>query len=177
MSIAKQRAAIDLGVSTVGAAMQGDWVGVSIGLTAMAIPTVGSGEIKILKGIGEEVVEATAKQGAEQGGKLVYRGGSDSADNLTPRPGKDTDAGDPKRGLSTFDSLEKALRPGEKAQVIDTSKLTSCGAHCTPDGHVSLRPGTQEELEAWAKTRGTGDVHPLTKEVKEAVVGTVKRPQ
>jgi hypothetical protein len=45
---------------------------------------------------------------------LVYRRGSKFSDNLTPRPGIDPD------GLSVFDSLELAVNPGEKAQVIDT---------------------------------------------------------
>jgi hypothetical protein len=47
----------------------------------------------------------------------VYRRGSKFSDNLTPRPGIDTD------GLSTFETLEQAANPGEKAQVIDTTKL------------------------------------------------------
>ena len=48
---------------------------------------------------------------------LLYRRGSKFPDNLCPRPGLDGD------GLSTFDSLERAVDPGEKAQVIDTGKL------------------------------------------------------
>jgi RHS repeat-associated protein len=111
--------------------------------------------------------------GAGGGGNIVYRGGSRTPDNLTPRPGRDM-AGD-KRGLSTFETLEKATPPGGKAQAIDTSKLKCLGTHCTPDGHVSLRPGTQAELEEWAATKGTGTVHPYTQEVLDAVVETVRR--
>lgn len=48
--------------------------------------------------------------------RYVYRGGSNSADNLTPRL-SDTS------GLSTFDNLEAATPPGGKAQVIDTTRL------------------------------------------------------
>ena len=110
-----------------------------------------------------------------EGGKIVYRGGSRTPYNLTPRPGSDM-TGD-KRGLSTFDTLEKATPPGGKAQAIDTSKLTCLGAHCSPDGHVALRPGTQAELEAWGATKGTDSVHPYTQEVLDAIVETVRRPQ
>jgi hypothetical protein len=48
---------------------------------------------------------------------LLYRRGSKFPDNLCPRPGLELD------GLSTFDTLERAVDPGEKAQVIDTDKL------------------------------------------------------
>lgn len=109
------------------------------------------------------------------GGKIVYRGGSRTPDNLTPRPGSDLTGG--KRGLSTFDTLEAATGPGGKAQAIDTSKLKCLGAHCSPDGHVSLRPGSQAELEAWGAARGSGTVHPLSQDVLDAVVGTVRRPK
>lgn len=82
-----------------------------------------------------------ASAGAKGGGNIVYRGGSRTPDNLTPRPGRDMV--EEKRGLSTFDTLEEATPPGGKAQAIDTSVLKCLGAHCTPDGHVSLRPGAR----------------------------------
>jgi hypothetical protein len=104
---------------------------------------------------------------------LVYRRGSKFSDNLTPRPGIDLD------GLSTFDSLERAVKPGEKAQVIDTEKLQNLTAILNepPPGHVSLTlvPGDSQMLEAWARTRGTGVIHPLTREILDAIVDTVRR--
>lgn len=106
---------------------------------------------------------------------LVYRRGSKYADNLTPRPGMDSD------GLSTFDSLERAVGPGEKAQVIDTSKLRLLTAvrNEPPPGHVSLTlvPADPRLLAAWAATRGTGAVHPLTQDILDAIVDTVRRPK
>jgi RHS repeat-associated protein len=118
---------------------------------------------------------ASAQSGSagEQG--MVYRGGSRTDDNLTPRPGRDTQG--EKRGLSTWDSLDKAARPGEKAQVIDPSKLSRLETHRQADGHVSIRPATQAELDAWAATRGSGQGHPSTDEVRGAIVGEVRRPQ
>jgi hypothetical protein len=96
-------------------------------------------------------------------------------DNLTPRPGIDTE------GLSTFDSLEKAVDPGGKAQVIDTSKLNRLAVvpGVDPPGHVCLTvvPHDTQLLEEWAATRGTGIVHALTQEILDAIVDTVRRPK
>jgi RHS repeat-associated protein len=104
---------------------------------------------------------------------LVYRGGSATLNNLTPRPGIDT------TGLSTYDTLEAATPPGGKAQVIDTSKLKSLMANpdSPPPGHVSITPGTPEGVADWAASRGTGQAHPYTQEVQNAIVDTVKRPK
>jgi hypothetical protein len=106
---------------------------------------------------------------------LVYRRGSKFADNLTPRPGIDAD------GLSTFDSLERAADPGEKAQVIDTGKLRVLTAVPSepPPGHVTLTlvPTEPKFLNEWAAIRGTGKVHPLTQDILDAIVDTVRRPK
>jgi hypothetical protein len=92
--------------------------------------------------------------------------------NLTPRPGNDID------GLSTFTTPEKAAPPGGKAQKIDTSKLENVSVGETaPDGHVSLSAGTTEATAEWAATRGTDTTHPLTQEVKGAIVETVRNPK
>ncbi|MCP3139884.1 hypothetical protein LXT23_21405 [Pyxidicoccus sp. QH1ED-7-1] len=110
---------------------------------------------------------------AKEPPKLVYRQGSDTAQNMTPRPGLD------KKGLSTFETLEQAAKPGEKAQVIDTTKLRCLKAVCDPppEGHVSIKPETAEELADWASTRGSDTVHPWTQEVLDAIVDTVRRPK
>ena len=102
----------------------------------------------------------------------MYRGGSATPNNLTPRPGQDLD------GLSTFDSLEAAVGPGGKAQVIDTTKLNTLCATCTPPaGHVSISAGDAAANAEWAATRGTGTAHPATQEVMDAIVDTVRRPK
>jgi hypothetical protein len=77
---------------------------------------VGSGGLTGAIGwrVGQRLVPRTSE--AMKSG-VVYRGGSATARNLTPRPGIDT------TGLSTFDSLEAAAAPGEKAQVSDVSLL------------------------------------------------------
>jgi hypothetical protein len=106
---------------------------------------------------------------------LVYRRGSKFPDNLTPRLGIDLD------GLSTFDTLDKAVAPGGKAQVIDTSKLQRLTAVPTddPPGHVALMPVPADVnlMQAWASTRGSETIHPLTQEILDAIVDTVRRPK
>lgn len=108
----------------------------------------------------------------------VYRGGSNSSGNMTPRPGKDT-AG-PKRGLSTFQDAEKAAGPGGKAQAIDVEKLGPDLEAVLNDenGHVSIRPKGDPEaakLEAWAEQRGTDN--PLTDQVLQARTGEIRVPK
>ncbi len=112
-----------------------------------------------------------------EGLELVYRGGSATDDNLTPRPGKDTTG--PKRGLSTFDTPEKAAKTGAKYQIIDTDKLKRLKPHKDKSGHVSLRPATQKELDDWAASRGNPDKqpHPLTDETRRAIVGSGTIPK
>lgn len=104
---------------------------------------------------------------------LLYRRGSKFPDNFTPRPGIDVD------GLSFFDSLEKAADPGEKAQVIDADRLRSLTGTPSepPPGHVTLSPNDVTRLSEWAATRGTGAIHPLTQEILDAIVDTVRRPK
>ena len=81
-------------------------------------------------------------QGLELKAGYVFRGESATADNLTPRPGVDTN------GLSTFDSVEAATPPGGKAQVIDVGKLSSLSAvPDSPPGHVSLMPGLFNQIK------------------------------
>jgi RHS repeat-associated protein len=113
---------------------------------------------------------ASAAGGTRGTPSLIYRGGSNSARNLTPRPGDTT-------GLSTFDNAEAAFGNSNKAQVIDTTRLrnlcATCDAH--PPGHVTVAPRTAAELAEWSSTRGTETVHPLTKELMDAIVGEVRR--
>lgn len=99
---------------------------------------------------------------------FIYRQGSRTASNLTPRP-VDT------KGLSASNSLENA-RPGTN-QVIDVSKLEKLCAVCdnATTGHVSIRPRDMSQMQGWINSRGTDTVHPLTQELEAAVVGTVKK--
>jgi RHS repeat-associated protein len=115
------------------------------------------------------------------GSGLVYRGGSDQAKNFTPRPTQDTEG--PKRGLSTFQSPERALgRDGRKAQAIDVSKLGPNLEAVLNDeqGHVSIRPKNDpagDKLRAWAQLREQAHApNPLADEVRAARVGEVRRP-
>ncbi len=108
----------------------------------------------------------------------VYRGGSGTSQNLTPRLGSDTVG--PKRGLSTFQDLEKAATPGKKAQAIDVSKLGPDVEAVLNDenGHVSIRPKNDPDgakLAAWADQRGSEN--PLTDQVYQANIGEVVRPK
>lgn len=124
--------------------------------------------------------------------RLVYRSGSATDDNLTPRAGKDT-LGKPGQapGLSTFSLLELAVAPGGKAQAIDLDLLQwplqgieddpTNGGH---EGHVSIAPVNSDGridqglLEEWANTRGTDRAHALTELVRNALVETnVRRPR
>ena len=79
--------------------------------------------------------------------------GSATDNNLTPRPGKDTES-----GLST--SMDK---PIGKCQAIDVSKLEKSGLEATND------PGFIK-LKEWAYTRGTDVTHSFTQAVKNAII-------
>jgi RHS repeat-associated protein len=127
----------------------------------------------------EAKAEAKAETKAEQAAgnaadtpSVVYRGGSRTADNMTPRPGVDTG------GLSTFETLG-SFRPGTKVQVINVSKLKRLLAtpDAPPPGHVSIHPADLAEVADWAATRGTGQVHPYTQELLEAIIGEIRIPK
>jgi hypothetical protein len=104
---------------------------------------------------------------------VVYRGGSATPTNLTPRPGDTT-------GLSTFDNLEAAVQPGGKAQMIDVSRLKSplqAVSDPPPPGHVSIAPSDPVLISEWAAARGTETVHPFTQNVMNAIIDVVRRPK
>ncbi len=111
---------------------------------------------------------------------ILYIWGNLTANNFTPRPGKDT-TGRPgqKPGLSA----SATIPPGRKAQGIDIGKLrpplkaiaddTAQGG--TP-GHFAIVPVDDngavnvQQLEAWAASRDTGAAHPFTQSLFDAVV-------
>jgi len=114
-------------------------------------------KVKVLR----EAVEAVT----EKAGNFVFRGGSGTPTNLTPRP---QDIG----GLSgNVNSM-----PG-KNQVIDTSKLNQLCAVCDnlKTGHVSIKPKDMSQMQGWIDSRGTGTTHSLTQELMDAVVDQVKK--
>ena len=97
---------------------------------------------------------------------IVYRGGSKSNKNFTPRP-KDID------GLSTFNKPILG-----KNQVIDTSKLTNLEAVLDnpKSGHVSIRPKDKSKMQEWINSRDCEEsTHPFTKELQEDVIKVIKK--
>ena len=95
----------------------------------------------------------------------VYRQGSATNSNLTPRPGKDTTT-----GLST--TIEQ---PSGKFQTLDVAKLNDAGLEVIQDGnnHASVRPKNDpnfEKLREWADTRGTDNVSDYTIGCQNAIV-------
>src|SRR5205814_2380027 len=82
----------------------------------------------------------------------VYRLGSDTDQNLCPRPGIDDDAGSAGRGLST-----SSQRPNTKAQGIETDNLGATLEAVNDHGdHYAIRAADDADnakLVAWAATR------------------------
>lgn len=111
---------------------------------------------------------------------IVYLWGNLTSDNFTPRPGKDT-VGHPGQapGLSAWDTNPA----GRKAQGVDLDRLKP-PLQAIPDdpgkggtqGHFAIAPvdatGAVDvrQLEAWARARGSGQTHPWTQIVLDAVV-------
>jgi RHS repeat-associated protein len=113
---------------------------------------------------------------------IVYRGGNNTLNNFTPAP-KDLrrgPGGEDDYGLSTFRTPEQATQGnGGKAQKIDLNKIREMGFFVFPrdDGHVAIRPMTEEEFKAWVATKGTEEVHYRSVMVKEARIGEVNLPK
>src|SRR5207248_10460612 len=105
-----------------------------------------------------------AAKGKSADGNIVYRGGSDTAANLTPRHPRDTIETD-QPGLSTYRTAEQAMgESSRKAQTIDLDRLTNLKWVEDEAGQVSILPETADELLDWAATRGTETIHPYTRE-------------
>ncbi|MBW3598250.1 MAG: hypothetical protein KY475_13385 [Planctomycetes bacterium] len=111
---------------------------------------------------------------------VVYIWGNLTADNFTPRAGKDTVAGPGQHaGLSAWD----AMSAGKKAQGIDVDKLRA-PLKAIPDdptqggapGHFAIAPVDETgevdstRLDEWALARGTGQIHEFTQNLLDAVV-------
>jgi len=111
--------------------------------------------------------------------QYVYRGGSATDQNLTPRAPQDL-TGD-KRGLSTFSSPEQVEKNGfKKAQEIDVGRLGD-ELDAIPNGsgpndsHVSIRPDNDVKLLDWANSRAFGG-HTYTAAVRRAILRETKLP-
>ncbi|NUQ62799.1 MAG: hypothetical protein HUU20_09935 [Pirellulales bacterium] len=111
---------------------------------------------------------------------IVYVWGNLTADNFTPRPGKDT-VGRPgqRPGLSAFASPPA----NRKSQAVDLAMIGPA-LKGFPDeldqggtqGHVAITPVDDsgeidvKALEQWASFRKTGRVHPFTQVLLDAIV-------
>jgi hypothetical protein len=93
---------------------------------------------------------------------------------MTPRPDKDMEG--PRRGLSCHVQPEEAVSIGEKPRKqrvfgIDLGMLNQLQAFKDEDGHVSLRPASDQLLQEWANRRDDEEYpHPLTNEVQDAII-------
>jgi hypothetical protein len=127
----------------------------------------------LAKSGGPSTAPSRSRNATESGSTLVYRGGSRTPDNLTPRPGIDD------TGLSTYDTPGAAAPSGGKVQVIDTSRL-KCTIACPdapPPGHVSIRPPDAADIPGWAGTRGTGQISPFTQDIMDAIIDEIRLPR
>jgi RHS repeat-associated protein len=129
------------------------------------IPSFGAGVARPMV----KIVEGPAvKEGAVILEGKIFRSASGTSSSMTPRPIKDAN------GLSAANSLENSL-PG-KQQIIDTSKLKELCAVCdnAKTGHISIAPKDKSLMKEWMDSRG-GEIHRLTQELKDAVIGTVNK--
>lgn len=109
---------------------------------------------------------------------FVYRSGGPTDLTMTPRPDDDVSSDLQKAGLSTWRTLEAAVKVGKRAQKIDLEKLDPAALACFQDahGHVSIVPidhaGNLDmiELTEWAATGGSVTLHRLTSVVVKAIV-------
>ena len=127
------------------------------------VPAIAGMSIAAARGGGKLAGEV-----AEKGESLIYRAASGTPTSMTPRSVD-------KAGLSATNSLENALLG--KNQIIDTSKFKNLCAVCDnpKSGHVSIIPKDATQMQGWINSRGSSEVHPLTRELMDAVVGTVKK--
>ena len=152
---------IDLTNAAISAS-RGNYSDAALSASA-AIPFIGIGA-NIAK-VGERTADVANAVDVQN---LIYRSASGTPASMTPRAAN-------VNGLSAANSLDNAL-PG-KNQVIDTSKLSNLCAVCDnlATGHVSITPIDATQMQGWINSRGATDIHPLTQELLDAVIGTVKK--
>jgi len=113
-------------------------------------------------------------------GDRIFKKGAATYDNVTPRPGwddLDLDHG----GLSFFNSIDNMLnsmsmKEGDKYLEVDPKKLDGLQVIFDnhPAGHISVRPETLSQLQEWASTRKTGNIHRFTATVFNAIDRAIK---
>lgn len=117
--------------------------------------------------------------------QYLYRGGSRTPRNFTPRPGKDTD-GYPDNGLSVFAELARACEGNRKAQALDPGLIAAAASRhlrlaADPgDGdHFFLQADSEELHLDWSATRDTAtgaDHHWLTGVALRTIVDEILCP-
>jgi len=116
---------------------------------------------------------------------FVYRSGSPTDLTMTPRADDDVSPDIREAGLSTWRTLEAAVKPGKRGQKIDLTQLDPTVLGCFEDehGHVSIVPidGVGDldmmKLKEWAATRNSATPHSFTNMVLKAIVEqNVRRP-
>ncbi|HXC79179.1 MAG TPA: fibronectin type III domain-containing protein [Candidatus Acidoferrum sp.] len=117
--------------------------------------------------------EIAADAGEKLAADIVYRGGSDTLNNLTPRAIDLEGEGAP--GLSTWRTAEEALKGNAKVQVIDLNRLPAdLQAIEEEDGHVIITTRDWESLISWSDLRGTDAANPLSEAIRQTIVGEVR---
>ena len=87
----------------------------------------------------------------------IFRMGSDTDLNLTPRP-------------QDVDGLSATIRaPSGKSQLIDPSRFSQLEAFQDGPNHASIRPLSTELMQEWIDSRGSDTTHELTLELRNAI--------
>jgi hypothetical protein len=159
----------------IGSAITGQQMTMTGAAEAMAFGGVmgGMGGAMAARGAATTTAEPTSTPN-DSTPPLVYRSGSDTPLNMTPRAPQDVEGENP--GLSAWTTPESAAPNGGKVQVIDTSKLQLCQISCdiSPQGHISITPNDGTSVANWAASRGGPSVDLHTQDVINAIAGTVK---
>jgi hypothetical protein len=105
---------------------------------------------------------------------VVYHAGGGTNKSMTPRPDKDLEGF--RRGVPCHIDPEQIVSAGERPRKhrvfgIDVTLLNELQAFQDEDGHVSLRPRSDELLQEWADRREDEEQpHWLTNEVQDAII-------
>jgi hypothetical protein len=116
---------------------------------------------KAVAGDESGAAEVALSKGGGGGPTNLYINGGQTASNLTPRL-RDTD------GLSSFDTLERGVKLGQKGVCIAVSCLADGGLQAVKTGedpgHYSISPIDPQGLADWLQSRadGTFESNPYT---------------
>lgn len=105
--------------------------------------------------------------------EVLFIAGSRTDMNLTPRPHDSA-------GISSYDNLAVDIfKPGQTVQPVETRLLKDLVVHGpdAPDGHYSIRPGTETALLDWQASRGLPTTHPLTQALRDSLGDAFKMPR